>query len=212
VRYAGPTIVSTTTSKSLGASPSAGAAVSSGNEAAPAAPPNDPKPRSPLELWRSRAPLIAAFLGIGVVGVIVGRVSSSVGESSASPAPRVIASSVLGREVPPQQFDLTENPASHGGVPLRPMDRDIFAQIMSEKLERKQMHDVFPDRPYRVVFIGSASEHRIGFVLVDLDRDGKFEERWELKTGEVSRVVQADPAAQGQPVKYTLGHGRWQVH
>jgi len=92
------------------------------------------------------------------------------------------------------------------------MDRDIFAQVTALKLDRTQMKDVFPDRPYRVVFVGSISERRIGFVMIDLDRNGTFDERWELKTSEANRIVLHDPAANGAEVKYTLAHGRWQVH
>jgi hypothetical protein len=93
------------------------------------------------------------------------------------------------------------------------MDRDIFAQLMDlQHMERTRMRDVFPDRPYKVVFLGSMAERRVGSVLVDLNRDGKFEERWTIKPEEVSRLVPEDPATGGQPVKYTLSRGRWQVH
>ncbi len=97
-------------------------------------------------------------------------------------------------------------------MPIRPMDRDIFDKITTLKLERTQMRDVFPDRPYRVAFLGSLVERRIGRVHVDLDRDGKFDERWELTKGGVVRIVQADPAAGGATVTYSLAHGRWQPH
>ena len=160
--------------------------------------------------WSSRVPLVVAFLAVAGGGVLIGRasnhppdVTSAVGAPGASSAPT---------PPQPQTFDLTENPHAHAGVPLRPMDRDIFAEITALKLERAQMKDVFPDKPYRVVFVGSVSERRIGAVMVDLDRDGKFAERWELKPGNVSRIVLHDPSANGTEVKYTLAHGRWQVH
>jgi hypothetical protein len=162
--------------------------------------------------WRSKAVLVAGFVGVGSLGVLLGRASNTEAPS-ASPATQHSASAAPQPEAePPQHFDLTEDPRSHAGIALRPMDRDIFALINGLNLERNQMKDVFPERPYRVAFIGSLAEKRIGLVMIDLDRDGTFEERWELKRGEVDRTVPKDPAAGGNPVKYTLAHGRWQVH
>ena len=93
------------------------------------------------------------------------------------------------------------------------MDRDILDQITHlERIPRTQMKDVFPDRPYRVAFVGSVAERRVGLVMIDLDRDGKFEERWDLKGSEITRNVIQDPASGGVPGRYTLARGRWQVH
>jgi hypothetical protein len=148
---------------------------------------------------------------VGAASFVIGRVTSPTPEV---PAPPPAQTSVSRAPEPPEapQFDLTEDPKFTVGVPLRPMDRDIFAEIVNMKLDRTRMRDVFPDRPYRVAFVGSVSERRIGVVLIDLDRDGKFDERWELKKGDVVRNVQQEPAAGETPVKYTLARGRWQVH
>ena len=172
---------------------------------------------------RSRGALIAGFVGVGVVGVILGRMSSPVPEGpafpaaahSASPASPTSGRSTSPASEPsasPQQFDLTDDPRNASGVPLRPMDHDIFTLITSLQLDRTRMPDVFPDRPYRVTFIGSIAERRIGLVMIDLDRDGKFDERWDLKRDGVVRNVLKDPAADGNPVNYSLAHGRWQPH
>jgi hypothetical protein len=178
----------------------------------PAPPQSEKEPPKPREIppWQSKATLVAAFIGVGVTGVVVGRATSPA-PAPPPPAPTASQSAETTPE-PPQQFDLTEIPGYATGIPLRPMDRDIFAEILSPKLERSKMRDVFPDRPYRVTFVGSASEHRIGLVLVDMDRDGKIDERWELKKTEVRREVEKDPATDRQAVRYTLAHGRWQLH
>jgi hypothetical protein len=175
--------VSTKTSKTLGAKPSLG--------------------EGP---WRTRVPLIAGFVGVGLVGVLIGRASSTVGESRAASTTEPSASATP--EV--QEFDLREDPQFKAGTSLRPMDRDILGLITSLRLERSQMRDVFPDRPYRVTFVGSIAEHRIGLVMIDFNRDGTFEERWDVKRSEVIRTVLQDPAAGAAAVRYTLAHGRWQ--
>jgi hypothetical protein len=163
----------------------------------------------------SRLPLIAAFVGVGLVGVLIGfsighstnlvTVAPAVGSASSSPMADRSAH-------PPQTFDLKEDPRAPTGIALRPMDREIFTEIMSDHLDRTKMRDLFPDRPYRVALVGSVAEHRIGVVMIDLNRDGKFEERWDLKGSEVTRTVMADTAAEGSSVQYSMAHARWQPH
>lgn len=173
--------------------------------------------------WGTKALLIASFAGVGILGIAVGRSSNPIPDSPAtvgdslgppgSPALGIRASAAPQQSSPEAlKVDLAELPNYKAGVPMRPMDRDIFDKIRTLSLERSQMHDVFPDRPYRVTFVGSLAERRIDLVMVDLDRDGKFEERWEIKRGDVVRTVPKDPAAGDQPVKYTIIHGRWQPH
>jgi hypothetical protein len=159
---------------------------------------------------RAKGALIAGILGVGVVAFVLGRASNAGREQPAASTPTATASAPFSEE--PQVFDLAEDPRAKSGIPLRPMDRDIFDQITHLRIERSEMRDVFPDRPYRVQFVGSVAEHHIGLVMIDLDRDGKFDERWDLKRDGVTRMVQQDPAAGGAPVKYTLSHGRWQPH
>jgi hypothetical protein len=99
------------------------------------------------------------------------------------------------------------------GIPLREMDKDIFAKLKDPALERTALPDLFPDRPYKVQVFGSLAEQRFGLVMVDLTRDGKWDEKWDLmRPGEVVRHVEHEAAANGQPVTYTLVHGKWQPH
>ena len=202
-----PAIVSTKTSKS--AKPSTGDKPSP-EGAKPQAPSKGTSPGEKAGLLRKNGPLIAAFLGVAAVGIIIGRASSAPHETPPVPTARPSASSAFDTE--PQQFDLSEIANSKAGIPLRPMDRDIIEAIQNASFDRARMNDLFPDRPYRVRLVGSLAERRIGLVMIDLNRDGKFDERWDLTRTEISRVVHDDSATAGAPVKYTLGHGRWQVH
>lgn len=122
------------------------------------------------------------------------------------------AAPVVDAGVEVMQFDLATDPHFNVGVALRPMDKDIFAAMQDPTLARERMTDVFPDRPYKVRLIGNGPEHKYQVVVIDLDRDGKREERWDLKPGSVTRTVPRDPNAPDSPTKYTLAHGRWQLH
>ncbi len=136
----------------------------------------------------------------------------------ASPAGDAAAATTDGGWTAPH-WDTEEDPHWKAGVPLRPMDRDIIAALQSGKVERKDVVDVFPDKPYRVRFAGSPATQVVAFVLIDLNRDGKpdspdqWDERWDIREpGTIKRTVTHDPDAQGQQVMYTLIKGRWQPH
>jgi len=93
------------------------------------------------------------------------------------------------------------------------MDHDIIAALQSGTVERTSVPDVFPDRPYRVRLAGSPVTQVFAYVLVDLNRDDKWDERWDLtKPGAIERTVEHDPNGEGQKVMYTLVKGRWQPH
>ena len=119
----------------------------------------------------------------------------------------------------PPRWDTQEDPHWTAGVPLRPMDHDIIAALQSGKVERKDVVDVFPDKPYKVRFAGSPANQTFVYVLIALDRtkatDNKdqWDERWDLsEPGSIKRTVMHDPQAQGHQVMYTLVKGRWQPH
>lgn len=105
------------------------------------------------------------------------------------------------------------------GFPLRQMDREIFAAISSGQLDQSHLQDVFPGQPYRVRMIGSMSgpvaTHWVSVVLVDTNRDGKWDERWDLKRDEVDRTIFRKPreeqvAADDADAKFALRQGTWQ--
>jgi hypothetical protein len=113
----------------------------------------------------------------------------------------------------PPTWDVDEVPGWRSGTPMRAMDREIVAAVRSGQVERSAMPDLFPDRPYRVRLAGSPATREFRWVLVDLDRDGGWDERWDLgEPGQILRTVSRDPGAMGHEVLYTLAHGRWQAH
>lgn len=110
-------------------------------------------------------------------------------------------------------WDTEEDPHWKAGISLRPMDHDIIAALQSGTVARTAMPDVFPDRPYDVRFAGNPETQTFAYVLVDLNRDGTIDEKWDLtKPGAIERVVFHDPDARNQKVMYTLVKGKWQPH
>lgn len=121
----------------------------------------------------------------------------------------------------PPVFDTFEDPRYKAGIPMRPMDHDIIAAVQSGKVERKDVLDLFPDKPYRVRLVGSPASQTFVYVLIQMDRTAKqdpdprqaWDERWDLREpGTIKRYVFRDPNAQGEQVMYTLTKGRWQPH
>lgn len=125
------------------------------------------------------------------------------------PKPRPTAGGKAG-----QRFDYKPWPhVVPGGVPVRPMDADIFAAIEKGNISHAQLLDLFPDRPYHVKLVGNSAERTIGFVLIDLHRSGKWDEHWELKTdGTVSRRTLTDTEDSPSNVLFTLRAGYWVPH
>jgi hypothetical protein len=113
----------------------------------------------------------------------------------------------------PPKWSTEEDPRWKVGVPMRPMDRDIIAALQSGHIERTAELDLFPDKPYQVRLSGNPTMQQFRFVLVDLNRDGKWDEKWDLgEPGQIKRSVPHDPDGAGHDVMYTLVNGRWQPH
>jgi hypothetical protein len=186
------------------------------------------------ERQKQAAIMVVALVVVGGLGVAIGRCSKGTGpegaaavaspasgSASASPPSSSAAQLASARLAPwPQdgavqsQFWQTEeDPNWKVGIPQRDIDHEIFAKLKDPALERTTLLDLFPDRPYHVRVVGSVMEHRFGLVLIDFERDGKWDEKWDLmKPGEIKRHVEHEQAAGGQPVDYTLVHGKWQPH
>jgi hypothetical protein len=93
------------------------------------------------------------------------------------------------------------------------MDHDIITALQSGTVDRKDYIDVYPDRPYKVRFAGSPTTQTFAYVLIDMNRDDKWDEKWDLtQPGTIKRTAFHDPDALGEEVMYTLVKGRWQPH
>jgi hypothetical protein len=173
-----------------------------------------------MEAWKSKV------VPVGVLIVVVGGVAMLIGRSASSKrVPELTSSAQKGApgnpsawsNMPagaddqnvPQHFDLKELPEFKAGVGLRPMDKEVFERLADPKLQRTDLLDLFPDRPYKVRVVGSVQERRYGMVMIDADRNGKWDEKWVLKGDQVLRTVMAEDEP---PIEFNLAHGRWQAH
>ena len=168
--------------------------------------------------WKSKGTLLVAFVVVGGIGIALGRWSRGPMQEAKGASLSAASSSAAslggdgGGGIIKQHFDLKELSGYTTGSAIREMDRDIFAALADPNLQRKALVDLFPSRPYRVKVSGDVDEHRYALVLIDMNRSGKWDERWTLKGDEVFRLLPQDPAAGGEPVQFTLAHGRWQAH
>jgi len=168
--------------------------------------------------------LIRQFaIGVGalLVGAVIGQVYRSTRTKPAGTDPAGSSSATIfdpnaSDGGSPQQYPVKRDGHLQGGA-LRPMDEEIFAAIASGQLEQAHLDDVFPSKPYRVRMVGSMAPRKwISVVFIDLQRDGKFEERWDLTTDDVVRVVFRKPrgdnfAADDADPKFSLRRGTWQA-
>jgi hypothetical protein len=112
------------------------------------------------------------------------------------------------KAAPGQVYDYLPSGRSKTGVPLRPMDNEIFEAIARNHFTVERVLDLFPDRPYHVKLVANLATQRASGVLIDLDRDQKWDERWELRTDGCTRYV-LTPQKSNESPKFTLHEGHW---
>ncbi len=83
---------------------------------------------------------------------------------------------------------VTSAPASAANA-LRPVDRDILAWRKTATVTGDKAKDVFPGKPYKVDGYKDEGKPGISRVKVDLDRDGKWDEKWDFEGDKVKRKV-----------------------
>lgn len=114
----------------------------------------------------------------------------------------------LEKPPPAQTFDYIPSGKIKGGIPLRPMDTDIFEAIMRNHLTLERVLDLFPDRPYHVKLIADLQSQRVLGALIDLERDGRWDEKWEMRTDGCTRVLLTAQNSNESP-SFSLVTGRW---
>jgi hypothetical protein len=153
--------------------------------------------------------LIGAAVGVpalGLAGVLVWKLRSGDAQASAKPPPTDTPVHVTDRG---RQYYAYKGTRSQAGHPLRDMDIEILEVINQGSWTERDIPDLFPAKPYRVHFQSRApGEKWVDVVLIDTDRDGKWDERWELREEELERRIinRSDPSV---GIPYSLRHGCW---
>ena len=114
----------------------------------------------------------------------------------------------LATPAPAQTYDYVPSGKIKGGIPLRPMDTEIFQAIERNHFTLERVLDLFPDKPYHVKLVADLQTQRVVGVMVDLERDGRWDERWEMRTDGCTRHVLKSPNSNESP-SFALVQGRW---
>jgi hypothetical protein len=113
--------------------------------------------------------------------------------SASSPAPTAPATVlVVTPPDPSPAAPVTSAPASAtiaSSNGLRPVDRDILAWRKTATMTGDKAKDVFPGKPYKVDGYKDEGKTGVSRVKVDLDRDGKWDEKWDFDGDKVKRKV-----------------------
>jgi len=99
--------------------------------------------------------------------------------------------------------------AAAADTPLRverELDR-LVLQRVNAGLGTREQHDALPDNPARVDFVQQGTMPTVSAVLIDLDRDGRIDERWQVIDAITRDVSPADD--ENYTETYTLDRGSW---
>jgi hypothetical protein len=155
--------------------------------------------RRPIALWltamKPRLVLVLLALLVPLAGFAIWKLT---------PRP----SSSLDKPPPAQTFNYVPSGRSKAGIPLRPMDTDIFEAITKNHLTLERAMDLFPDRPYHVKLVADLQSQRVLGALIDLDRDGRWDERWQMRTDGCTRTPLSTKNGDGSR-SFNLVDGHW---
>lgn len=108
-----------------------------------------------------------------------------------------------------QVYDLEEHAGGQKSGPgIRPIDREIFDYIASGRAKPGMNDDIFPKQPYRVKVFRIVANGPVTHVWIDMNRNGKWDERWDLKADQVDRHI-ADADDENYDTDARLRNGRW---
>jgi hypothetical protein len=160
----------------------------------------------------------AIVVVLGTAGFVAFKMRSHGGDGNPAQMPggrgmpaAVNAANGANAGTPQKQFYAYKpDPNVHAGLPLRPMDEEILEAINNESFEEKDMLDLFPQKPYRVRLVGSKKEHWIMGAMIDLERDGKWDESWEMKPDMlVRRLTEDSGRPKSEAAIFQLRPGHW---
>jgi hypothetical protein len=135
----------------------------------------------------------------------------SVPKASAEPSAATVSSSFARVDLDggTQSYDLEEHVGGQTfGPKVRPIDREIFDFIAKGQAKPGMSDDVFPKKPYRVKTLRIGQNGLVVKVWVDLNRNGKWDERWDLTADQVDRHIDTDDG-ENYDTDLRLRNGHW---
>jgi hypothetical protein len=104
------------------------------------------------------------------------------------PAPAPATTAPTRAPAPDRQPDPPAAPTA-GANGLRPVDQDILALVRAG-IKGDKLTDAFPKKAYKVNLYRDGGDAGVSRLKVDLDRDGKWDEKWAFgEGGRVKRQV-----------------------
>lgn len=152
-----------------------------------------------------------SFRKLVIIGVlVVGGGLMVLGSRSCSeqPGEQPLAAVAEPREPLAQQADEIPTPATnHTPGGLREMDLEIMVRV-AQGMTQEKIKDLFEGAAYKVNLYQEPGSTRVARLKVDLDRDGKWDEKWTL-TPEVRRAVSPGDDGAAYTAEYELQGERW---
>ncbi|MCA9587610.1 MAG: hypothetical protein KC657_19925 [Myxococcales bacterium] len=100
-------------------------------------------------------------------------------------------------------------PAHGAAQPVRAMDRDVLARIAGP-VPGDRIKEAFPGRAYKVSIYKDAGHAKANRVKIDLDRNGKWDEKWTIEDdGTIKRQV-APRDDEDYTIEYRLRGETWE--
>ena len=128
----------------------------------------------------------------------------------APPSSNPSAAAPPNKDSPAASGELAGKPG-HELVALRPLDEEVL-HLLEQRPGGDKAKDATPNRPYKVNLYAEGGKYVRA--KVDLDRNGKWDEKWSVddKNGErvVKRQVSPSDDDTNYPLKYKLRHNQWQ--
>ncbi len=97
--------------------------------------------------------------------------------------------------------------AATNGPSERPADQAVM-RFFNKNLGSKKRKDVSSGQPFKINVYQDAGESAANRAKIDLDRDGKWDEKWTFKGSEISRKVSTQDD-DNYDKKYVWQKGAW---
>jgi hypothetical protein len=93
---------------------------------------------------------------------------------------------------------------------LRPVDQKIMAQL-ALPVTGDKLKDAFPKEPYKVNFIKEGTDKGWSRIKIDLNRNEKWDEKWDLVDGKPAKRQVASKDDENYDQKFVWKDGKWEA-
>ena len=125
------------------------------------------------------------------------------------PKPEQVSTSAVPRETPiPGKIGAADASPTTNADGLRPVDQKIIGQLASPASGDK-IKDAFSKESYKVNFYREASEQTWSRLKVDLNRNEKWDEKWDVANGQPVKRQVASKDDENYDQTFVWKNGKW---